>query len=84
VSEHHDDRPDLAFFICDLDDFKDVNDKFGHAAGNRALIEVARRLESACRKSDTVVRWGLPALGGEQCERLLDPDAEANRLINPS
>ena len=27
---------------------------------------------------------GLPALGREQCERLLDPDAEANRLINPS
>ena len=27
---------------------------------------------------------GLPALGGEQCARLLDPDAEANRLMNPS
>lgn len=51
-------RPDLAFFICDLDGLKDVNDKHGHAAGNHVLVEIARQLESACRKSDSLIRWG--------------------------
>jgi diguanylate cyclase (GGDEF)-like protein len=49
---------DLIFFMIDLDFFKKVNDEHGHAAGDRALVELSRRLESVFRESDYVVRWG--------------------------
>ena len=51
-------RPDYLFLVFDLDGFKEVNDAFGHAAGDRVLIQVREHLESDCRKSDTLVRWG--------------------------
>jgi diguanylate cyclase (GGDEF)-like protein len=52
------DHRDLVFIMVDLDWFKAVNDKFGHAAGDRLLQEVAVRLASAIRTSDELVRWG--------------------------
>jgi diguanylate cyclase (GGDEF)-like protein len=48
----------LAIAMLDLDEFKDVNDSFGHEAGDRVLKEVAIRLLSAIRKMDTVSRFG--------------------------
>ncbi|HEY2928772.1 GGDEF domain-containing protein, partial [Piscinibacter sp.] len=47
-----------ALLLVDLDHFKRVNDRHGHAAGDRVLIEVARRLNDAVRGDDLVVRWG--------------------------
>ncbi len=44
--------------FCDLDHFKEINDVFGHAAGDAALQAVARRLEQLSRESDTVARTG--------------------------
>lgn len=48
----------LALLCLDLDDFKDVNDSFGHETGDRMLCGVARRLEQCVRESDTVGRMG--------------------------
>jgi diguanylate cyclase (GGDEF)-like protein len=47
-----------ALLLIDLDDFKKVNDIQGHQAGDVVLCEVARRLEAAVRKSDTLARLG--------------------------
>lgn len=49
---------DLVFYLIDADDFKDVNDRFGHDAGDRVLVEMARRVASCIRHSDVLVRWG--------------------------
>jgi diguanylate cyclase (GGDEF)-like protein/PAS domain S-box-containing protein len=48
----------VAVLFCDLDDFKLVNDGYGHDFADGVLVEVARRLERLQRKSDTVARIG--------------------------
>lgn len=59
----------LAVALLDIDHFKQLNDRFGHPAGDRVLIQVARRIAGAFRETDLVCRWGgeefavlLPAL----------------------
>ncbi|MBF0134759.1 MAG: diguanylate cyclase [Magnetococcales bacterium] len=48
----------LAVMFLDLDKFKEVNDTMGHEVGDQLLIEVARRLKSCLRESDTIARLG--------------------------
>ncbi len=49
---------DFAILYLDLDRFKRINDTFGHAEGDRVLIEVANILQSCAREVDTVSRFG--------------------------
>ncbi len=57
----------VALFFIDLNDFKIINDKFGHNVGDNALLEFAKRLQASVRNSDTAVR-----LGGDEFVCLLE------------
>ena len=48
----------LSLVVVDLDGFKQVNDQFGHDAGDRVLLRVADRLRRSLREFDTVARYG--------------------------
>lgn len=52
----HREQQQLALLFIDLDDFKEINDNFGHKAGDEVLKEVASRLVSSVSESDTVMR----------------------------
>ncbi|MET0419680.1 MAG: GGDEF domain-containing protein, partial [Actinoplanes sp.] len=61
----------VGVLVIDLDDFKPVNDSFGHAAGDAVLVETAARLLASVRPADVVAR-----LGGDEFAVLIDqPDA---------
>ena len=48
----------LSMILIDVDKLKDINDVFGHEAGNQALIQVADALRASKRASDVAARWG--------------------------
>ncbi len=50
--------PPGALLLLDVDHFKRINDRHGHAAGDVVLVEVARRILACLRREDLVVRWG--------------------------
>jgi diguanylate cyclase (GGDEF)-like protein/PAS domain S-box-containing protein len=79
--ERHPSR--LAVLFIDLDNFKEINDSFGHYAGDLVLTEIGRRLTSIARRSDTIAR-----LGGDEfvvlCPELDDrtgPEDIGSRIV---
>jgi diguanylate cyclase (GGDEF)-like protein len=63
LARHRRTARELALLVLDLDDFKEINDRHGHPAGDRVLCDVARTLAATIREGDTVVRHG----GDEFC-----------------
>ena len=72
---------DLGLLYCDIDDFKSVNDRYGHQAGDRLLCIVSGRLLECVRPGDTVARLG----GDEFAVLLADSNgisAVAERIVH--
>jgi len=82
----------IGVLLCDLDGFKQVNDRFGHLKGNQVLQRVARGLRESCRASDYTARMGgdefvivVPGLEEElssaYVERLREVALQAGREV---
>lgn len=65
----------IAVAVVDVDGFKAINDRHGHAAGDAALCEIARRLRTCIREADTAARFG-----GDEFVLLLRDAADAERV----
>jgi diguanylate cyclase (GGDEF)-like protein len=70
IARHSRDDRSFAVVMLDLDGFKGLNDRFGHAAGDELLCDVAESLTHAIRAQDTVARLG----GDEFC--VLAPETD--------
>ena len=77
-------RYQIVVMMIDTDDFKNINDTYGHEAGDIVLQEIARRLSSSVRISDTVARLGGDEFGMilENIENDLIPKTIAEKIIS--
>ena len=73
LSLAHRNRRPLAVLFIDIDDFKNVNDSFGHGEGDAILVSVAERLRDALRAGDTIAR-----MGGDEFAVLVEDPPAAN------
>ncbi|MCL2915780.1 diguanylate cyclase [Shewanella corallii] len=73
--QRYGDKAGLLF--VDLDKFKPVNDTYGHAAGDTALVEISDRMKELLRKSDVIARFG-----GDEFVILVEPVRHHDELMN--
>lgn len=67
----------VALLMIDLNDFKSINDLYGHTAGDAVLIATARRLRAAVRASDTVARFG-----GDEFVLIIEPIEDPQAIVH--
>ena len=74
----------FVLILADLDNFKKINDTYGHRAGDRVLVEFARRLKSVARAEDIVCRLGGDefAILAPACENVAAGQSMAARLLD--
>jgi diguanylate cyclase len=80
--------PPMAFLFVDLNHFKEINDSFGHPAGDELLRQVGPRLASAVRTSDAVVRmggdeFGIVLLNADETEAIAVSERVVDSLLEP-
>lgn len=80
------DKPLMSIIMGDLNGLKLINDTQGHAEGDRLIVAAARAIKAACRRHDTVIRWGgdeflvvLPDAGAQVAADLCDRITEQCR-----
>lgn len=90
----------IGILFCDLNEFKQINDDFGHATGDQVLIEIAKRLQSFFRTNDTVARFRgdefviiiehleddmqLTRMADALTQKIIEPIGEKNLYISAS
>lgn len=62
----------IALALIDIDFFKKINDTFGHDVGDSVLIEIVELINTHCRSSDKLIRWG-----GEEFVLIIDLESES-------
>jgi diguanylate cyclase (GGDEF)-like protein len=75
IDRAHREHKPLSLILADLDGFKNVNDSYGHVAGDRILVEVASRMRNCLRSYDAIGRYG-----GEEFLIVL-PNSEAAQAV---
>lgn len=72
----HSQGADFSVLMCDIDDFKKVNDTYGHDGGDAVLIEISNRLKNILRADDVIFRWG-----GEEIIILVSGGAKTAKAV---
>ncbi len=67
----------LVLLLIDMDGFKQINDNFGHEAGDKVLVEIANRMQATMRKEDVLIRFG-----GDEFIIAFVPKVESKDEIN--
>jgi diguanylate cyclase (GGDEF)-like protein/PAS domain S-box-containing protein len=84
IKLRHDEGHATGLLYIDLDDFKGINDRWGHDLGDKVLHEIGRRIERAVRPGDTAARLGGDEFAVVLTEHVTPEDAVAvaERLLN--
>jgi len=83
IKEAHSNQQSLALLLLDLDHFKEINDTLGHGIGDQMLKDVAKRLQTSVRHTDTVARLGgdeftIILTGADICNNV---ESHAQRIL---